>query len=34
MSPLWQVLVFMILPLVLLYAGLLEWSCNRDRWRR
>jgi hypothetical protein len=34
MSPLTQVFLFMILPLVLLYVGLIVWSCNRDRWRR
>jgi hypothetical protein len=32
-SPLTEVFLFMILPLVLLYAGLIVWSCNRDRWR-
>jgi hypothetical protein len=34
MSPLTQVVVFLVAPLVLLYVGLLVWSCNRDRWRR
>jgi hypothetical protein len=34
MSPFAQVVVFMILPLVLLYVGLLVWSSRRDRWPR
>jgi hypothetical protein len=34
MSPLWLVMVFLVLPLVALYVGLLVWSTKRDRWPR
>jgi hypothetical protein len=30
----WQVILFLMLPLLTCYVGLLVWSCNRDRWKR
>lgn len=30
----WQVVLFLILPLVVAYIGLLVWSCKRDRRKR
>lgn len=32
MSPASQLLIFMVGPLVLIYIGLLVWSCKRDQW--
>lgn len=34
MSPLWQVLLFLVLPMLALYVGLLLWSTKHDRWPR
>jgi hypothetical protein len=34
MSPITQIFLFLVAPLVLLYIGLVVWSCNHDRWRR
>lgn len=30
----WQVALFLILPLLACYVGLLVWSCKRDRRNR
>jgi hypothetical protein len=34
MSTTAQVFVFLVGPLVLIYIGLLVWSCKRDQWPR
>ena len=30
----WQVFLFLILPLLLCYVGLVVWSCKHDRRQR
>jgi cytochrome oxidase assembly protein ShyY1 len=33
-SDVWQVFLFLVLPLLACYVGLMVWSCKRDRWKR
>lgn len=30
----WQVFLFLILPLLVIYVGILVWSCTHDRRKR
>lgn len=33
-SVVWQVFLFMVLPLLACYVGLMVWSCTYDRRKR
>jgi hypothetical protein len=30
----WNVVMFLVVPLLIIYIGLVWWSCTRDRWKR
>ena len=30
----WQAFLFVVLPLLACYLGLMVWSCTHDRWKR
>jgi uncharacterized membrane protein len=33
-AAMWQALLFMVLPMVGIYVGVMVWSCTHDRWKR
>jgi len=34
MNPTLEVILFLVLPVILIYVGLVLFSTGRDRWRR